>query len=380
MPPFGRRTASAGIITALMGVILTTPSWTEPMTVFVEPSQTVLRTIVTLESGARKTYALRLLGGTTLHYEVFVDGGLTDSVLVGLLDESNFRHLGQSEPYRLVPGTEQTVRRVGKYVFPVPRTDTYYLLIDNAAAWFSGRDVVVYAYVLYPQPTLWSRQFQRSTQHLYDSLKAWFAFADFKILYRHCGSENAFSNPDITICLELIEALRDEGLQGAYPFVLFHELGHSFLHVWGDARFADESVADEFAVMACILLDLQSNAREAARWFANRRVEINAGLPLWLVDRHALSPVRAQHILDQLDRPMDLMRRWQATLVSHLQTDYMRHLDQAPYDWVDHALLRAEMARRGADPSAPSRQPSKWRFKPPKTETENSAGDRSSDR
>lgn len=368
MAPFGRECPRTGIIAGLAGLMLAAAARAEPLTVFVEPSQTVLRTVATVEAGARTTYALPLLVGTTLHYEVYVNGGLTDTILTGVLDESNYRHLGQEQVYHFVPGTEQTVWRVGKYVFPVPRTDTYHLVVDNRAAWFSGRDVMVYAYVLHPQPTLWSRQFQRSTQHLYDSLKAWFVFTDFRILYRHCGSENAFSNPDITICLELIEALRDEGVQGAYPFVLFHELGHSLLHVWGDERFIDESVADEFAVMACILLDLQGNAREAARWFANRRVEINAGLQLWLVDRHAVSPVRARQILGWLDRPTDLMRRWQPVLLPHMQTEYLQQLGQAPYEWVDRALLRAELVKRGVDPSPAPRQPLDWRFKPPKAE------------
>lgn len=315
-------------------------------TVHVEPSQTLVRQAVTVNAGERFSYPLPLIQGTTLHFEVYVDGGLTQTVTVGLLDQENFARLKDGGRYQYLAGTERTVWRTGKYTFAVPRTGTYHLLVDNAAAWFLARDVDVYVYVLYPHPTPWAVGFQQSTQGLYDALRAWFIFEDFKVTYRHCGMENAFSSPDITICLELIEALRDQGLEGAYPFVLFHELGHTLLHRWGDARFDQEDVADEFAVMASILLDLQSNAREAAKLFAARTVELYAGPRLWLVDRHTISPLRARNILEWLGEPADLMRKWQPELVSRMRTDYLKQLDGRTAGWVDHAAIRAELQRR----------------------------------
>jgi hypothetical protein len=236
-------------------------------------------------------------------------------------------------------------------VFRPPRPDTYHLIIDNSTAWFGAREVVVYAYLVYPRPTPWSLRFQDTTQQLYDSLKAWFMFEDFNVMYGHCGVENAFSSPDITICLELIEALRDEDVHGAYPFVLFHELAHSLLRRWGDDRADDENVADEFAVMASILLELPGNAETAARWFLSRKVELYAGPGLRLGDRHPPSPVRAERILAWLAHPEDLMHKWQPLLVPHMQTDYLRQLNGNHRSWIDHDLLGAELTRREAAPA-----------------------------
>lgn len=317
-------------------------------TVYVEPSQTLVRQAVTLDAGGRLSYPLPLIQGTTLHFEVYVDGGLTQSVAVGLVDQDNFDKLKGGTSYEFVADTKRTVWGTGKYTFLVPRTGTYHLLVDNGAAWFLARDVDLYAYVVHPKPTPWSLEFQHSAQGLYNALRAWFLFDDFKVSYRHCGVENAFSSPDITICLELIEGLRDQGLPGAYPFVLFHELGHTLLRRWGDTRFDQEDVADEFAVMASVLLNVQSNAAEAAKWFAARKVEINAGPRLWLVDRHTISPVRAQNIIGWLKEPSELMRTWQPLLVPHMQTDYLKQLDDRTTGWVDHAAIRAELKRRAS--------------------------------
>ena len=331
---------------ALVVAIHAVPAQGGPPTVFVQSSKTLVRQAVTVDAGGRFSYPLPLTQGTVLHFEFQVDGGLTNSVTVGLLDQANLQNLKAQVPYQYLPNTEQTVRGTGKYTFLVPRTGTYYLMVDNSSAWFGSRDVNVYVYALPPRPTPWSREFQRTTQDLYDALKAWFIFDDFKVIYRHCGVENAFSAPDITICLELIEGLREQGVHGAYPFVLFHELGHTLLRVWGDAQYDNEDLADEFAVMASILLDLQPNAMDAARWFANRTSEINAGARLWMVDRHTVSPQRAHNIIQWLNEPSDLMRRWQPRLVSRMQTEYLQRLDGRTNEWVDHAVIRAELAKR----------------------------------
>jgi hypothetical protein len=315
-------------------------------TVFVEPSQTLVRQAVTVEAGSRFSYPLPLEEGVTLRVELFVDGGLTHSVAVGLLDEENFARLKAGGGHQFLAGTEHTVWRSGKYAFPVRATGTYHLLVDNGAAWWWARDVDVYAYVVYPRPTPWVLGFRQGAQDLYDALRAWFIFEDFKVTYRHCGMENAFSSPDITICLELIEALRDQGLEGAYPFVLFHELGHTLLRRWGDPRYDEEDTADEFAVMAGILLDLQVNVREAAKWFAARTVELYAGPRLWLADRHTISPLRARNILERLGAPVDVMRRWQPVLLPRMRTDYLNQLAERQAEWVDRAAIRAELQRR----------------------------------
>lgn len=325
-------------------------------TVVVEPAQTLVRQAVTVEAGSRFSYPLPLEEGATLRVELFVEGGLTHTVALGLLDEENFARLKAGGDYRFLAGTEHTVWRSGRYAFPVPRTGTYHLLVDNGGAWFLARDVDVYAYAVYPKPTPWAVGFRQGAQDLYDALKAWFIFEDFTVTYRHCGMENAFSSPDITICLELIEALRDQGLEGAYPFVLFHELGHTLLRRWNDPRYEQEDVADEFAVMAGVLLDLQVNVREAAKWFAARTVELYAGPRLWLADRHTISPLRARNILEWLGAPSALMRKWQPVLVSKMRTDYLKQLDERQAEWVDHAAIRAELHLRekGISPNMPA--------------------------
>jgi hypothetical protein len=42
----------------------------------------------------------------------------------------------------------------------------------------------------------------------YSTLKHMFVFPDFRTSVVHCGVMNAFSNPNITMCVELLEQLQ----------------------------------------------------------------------------------------------------------------------------------------------------------------------------
>jgi hypothetical protein len=237
------------------------------------------------------------------------------------------------------------VRDVGSYQFAVPATDNYYLLIDNGKAWFMPRKVKIYAYELLPEPTPEIRALQAQFNQFYGQMRVGFIFPDFRISIRHCGLENAFSNPNITLCTELIEDLGEHHLESAIGFVLFHELGHTLLRGWGLPGYDNEDTADEFATVMMIMGRQQTAALQAAQWWASRTSTQEALSKIYVDDRHTISPQRARNIIRWLNSGDDLVRRWQRVLVPNMQTAQLQN--ELKDSQIDRELVMGELRKRG---------------------------------
>jgi hypothetical protein len=208
--------------------------------------------------------------------------------------------------------------------------------------------VQLYVYAISPRPTPASIASQRQMEAFYNGLRQLFVFPDFRVSIRHCGFENAFSDPNITLCMELIEKLADQDLHDAVQFVLFHELGHTLLHLWGLPGWDNEDMADEFATVFLMLTDQDTTALAAAQWWASEASEEEVRAKLWIDDRHTLSPQRARNIIAWLNQRDDLLRRWQKLLIPNMQTEVLKKLASGQESGVeDLSGVRAELARRG---------------------------------
>jgi hypothetical protein len=162
----------------------------------------------------------------------------------------------------------------------------------------------------------------------------------------HCGFENAFSDPNITICIELIEDLANKDLDSALAFILFHELGHTLLGDWGLPLSDNEDVQDEFATVLCLMAEAKESATAAAQFWANLTSEEEALSKLYIDDRHTISPQRARNIVNWISQQDELLRRWQKMLIPNMQSDALRELDKETDPWISHELIRSELKRR----------------------------------
>ncbi len=315
-------------------------------TVFVEPYRTWVSQSVQVPAGQYLYYELQLNRANSLVARFNVEGGLNNQANVWLLDASNFAQFKAGRTFSVYQGTSGTVQGIADYRFPIPQTDNYVLVVDNRKALLMARKVHLYIYELYQQPTEESLRQQRALQSVYDSLKKLLVFKDFRIISRHCGTVNAFSNPDITMCAELAESLADKKLVDALPFVMFHELGHTLLRLWDYPLYDNEDVADEFATVISLLANKTDFALAAARWWSTDPSEREALSKLWVDDRHTVSPQRARNIIRWINDPDELLRRWHKILVPNMQSDALRALDEQRNTWINHELIKAELKRR----------------------------------
>lgn len=323
---------------------------TSSVTVSVEPSTPQVRQTVTIAAHNGLVYSLSLTQGSALVARFQVAGGLNNKIKVLLLDVANYQLYQAHQRYSYFQGTTGEVRNTGHYVFKVPQTGVYDLVVDNSEAWLLPREVQLYVYSVLPTPTAQTIEAERTLTDSFSNVGKLFIFPSFKIQFRHCGMVNAFSNPNITMCTELVESLTDQRLDQAIGFVFFHELGHSMMRLWGLPLSDNEDVADEFATVCMILVKQQQPALQAAQWWASQTSQQEALSKLWMDDRHTVSPQRARNIIRWLNQPDDLLQRWMRLLTPNLQTAALLELMKDSRLAPVRDVMQAELQRRGCSP------------------------------
>ena len=317
------------------------------VTVSIEPSQPLVRNTTQVAPHQALQYNFPLTAGTALVARFLVSGGANGSIKVWLLDSTNFQLYQAHRQYSYFQGTSGSVRGVGHYVFRVPRDDIYYLLLDNSGAWLLPRTVNLYAYSVLPVKSPETLAAEKTAADNFSKLGQVFIFPQFHLDIRHCGVANAFSNPNITVCTELVEELQEKQLGEAAGFVLFHELGHTLLRTWGYPLWDNEDAADEFATVMLIIAKQQKTALEAAQYWASKTSDQEAMAKIWMDDRHTLSPQRARNIIHWLNQQDDLLQRWFRVFVPNLQTNALFGAFNDSDRRIDKEAVRAELQRRG---------------------------------
>jgi hypothetical protein len=320
---------------------------TSSVAVSVEPSTPHVRQTVTIAAHNGLVYSLPLTEGSALVARFQVAGGLNNQIKVMLLDMANYQLYQAHQKYNYFQGTTGQVRGTGHYVFKVPQTSDYELVVDNSEAWLLPRQVQLYVYSVAPAATTQTAEAEKALNNVFSNVGKLFIFPSFKIQVRHCGMVNAFSNPNITLCTELVESLTDQHLEQAIGFVFFHELGHSMMRLWGLPLSDNEDVADEFATVCMIMVKQQRPALQAAQWWASQTSQQEALSKVWVDDRHTVSPQRARNVIHWLNQPDDLLQRWMRLLTPNLQTEALVELMKDSRLVPVRDVMQAELERRG---------------------------------
>lgn len=126
------------------------------------------------------------------------------------------------------------------------------------------------------------QQFQNMAQQISDEIQRMFDVPEFDVIIGPCGQVNAFStfgSGDIKICSELI--FQESERKGVLAGIVFHEIGHSLLHLWGFPGDGNEELVDEFAIVMMHLTGDQGVAYQLAEYFAEVDPEIDKRSKYW---------------------------------------------------------------------------------------------------
>ncbi|MGH8307646.1 MAG: DUF4344 domain-containing metallopeptidase [Gammaproteobacteria bacterium] len=179
----------------------------------------------------------------------------------------------------------------------------------------------------------------------YAALKKEFVFTDFNIHVQPCGIPNAFSSPDITICYELMDQLIEQHETDALSFVIFHEMGHSLMNVWGLPDYNNEDMADQFA--AALLLRSKGGVEsldKAIEWFSSQNFLRQAQYMLAHGDPHSLSVQRVRNIQGYIANPSPMEKRWDHIFYPHMTITALRDVIAHPGKYDDVALAKQSLA------------------------------------
>ena len=341
------RTALISSCVVCLSCILGTPS---QATVYVDSTSLLIDQDSSVEAGTYSYYTLRLKSGTSLAVDMTVQGGLTNSLTVWLLDLPNFQRFKGDQEFSYFKGTSGRISSNASYHFTVPKPSVYYLIMDNRNAFLVSRSVHVTAYETINGETEASRKIKDAFTKLYDGyLRGLFIFDGFDVHVTLCGTENAFSTPNIIMCYELSDSLSKKGVPGATVFVFLHEASHSLLNLWGFPLHDNEDVADELATFLLLFADQEDLAMQAADYWAQDVSEVEALRKLYIDDRHAISPQRARNIINWIGRKEDLQARWARLLIPRFTDEILRSMAKNTSDPTAASLAARELASRESE-------------------------------
>jgi putative metallopeptidase DUF4344 len=264
-----------------------------------------------------------------------------------LIDKNNFYQLSQNRAFSYFKGASAGAKKIFKYSFPVSKSGEYYLVLDNRNALLLPRKINSEVYRVAKNKTArHSKEKEILEEMYYGFLKKLFIFNDFDVSLRVCGFENAFSNPNVTLCRELDYANDSKNISAATTLIMFHEFGHSLMNIWGMPAYDNEDLADEFAVVLALFGNKVKAVSDGIKFWENHHLKEDVSKKYLKDDRHALSIQRARNIVGWIKNRNNVLQRWQNQLVSHMTNEALFKLNDSSEPWVNHNVVSKEIESR----------------------------------
>lgn len=291
--------------------------------VYVQPAETILNESIKIGAGTYSYYKFILNKDEQLNLKISVKGKSNNKIDINLVDINNFLLFKANQQYSYFTSVGNSINGQGNLEFVAPQTNIYYLILDNRKALLLSRDVDLNIIKISNTPTQASLAMQKEYENVYANLKQMFIFNDFNINVKTCGVVNAYSNPDITMCIELIDSLKKQNLPKSIGFAFLHETAHSLLYLWNYPTYDNEDVADEIATVLAIMSGHEDIALEAAQYWAEKPLVKTS---VYIDDRHTISQQRARNIIKWVNKKPELIGRWINLLAPKMTNEALKKL------------------------------------------------------
>jgi hypothetical protein len=295
------------------------------------------------EVGAGERHVTRLRNlpqSANLAIDVNTDGRLR----VLILDDDQFASL--PNPLRPI-FTGSGDRRI-RFELTVPRTGTYYVVLDNGASRASR------SFSLHVQASVGGAQGDANSdsralaelERFQANLRQTFIFEE--LTFRIASCEQPVASRDgrtVTLCREVgplaVHRLGDATKARDVVFVvMLRDVGSALLQQWGFPAADSADVIDQFAVVLHRMYGQAARLDSLVEFF--EATDPNAEEDPGLID---VNPGRLQKLKRWIDDP-HLVRQWQPFLVERIQTNTLRVLSSQPLEWTDVDAVKEELARR----------------------------------
>lgn len=224
----------------------------------------------------------------------------------------------------------------------------YFIIVDNTFSTVLTKKYIVSAAITSEMPPSFIHNMKQSLSQLSDLILSTFDVRPFDINVRSCNQINAFSETksgSITLCSELLFDCVNKKNRGAFLGIMFHELGHSLLNLWGQPNYDNERTADEFAtIMLLKSLGLQG-VREYEAFFQGTDPWIQAQNAIRHGDTHPLNIQRIRNIENDLKQIPDFSGRWNNFLYPHMTEKGLQATILHPTQYDDPELARTTLSK-----------------------------------
>ena len=267
-----------------------------------------------------------------------------------LVDATNLRLFEQGYQYRGI-GYQ---RAMAPFVIQggTQTAELHYLVLDNRFAAFIAKKLKLTIEASLTLDQANRQAIEKAFASAYLGLKQNLIFPDFNIRVEPCGQVNAYSETfgsgDIHYCTEMISHAFSNNNQGAFVFILLHEVGHSLLGLWGIPGNNNEDIADEFATYIMMSGGPSGYAMldRSLEFWQNRDSTAEAMNMLKNGDRHSLSIQRVRNIKENIQRGVSFIKRWNQLIYPHSTTEALNKVIQNPKHGDDVDLARSILAQR----------------------------------
>lgn len=257
----------------------------------------------------------------------------------------------------------------GIFSFEAPGTvqSKKYLVLNNSFSLLLTKKISYQIAVIDRTSETQKLDFLKMTTGISNLIQENFEVPEFDISIEPCGEINAFSERrtgNVIICSELLFHLIKKDRKGALQGIIFHEIGHSLLNLWGIPGNANEELVDEFAIVMMHLSGDQGVAYQMAEHFAEVDAKNEALAKIYIDSRHPLSPQRVRNIKRILKNPAKIIHRWNKILYPNMTISGLKSL--LGNKWTDEQLARKLISEKEKNPTiGTTRKNTTWGPPPP---------------
>ncbi len=225
-----------------------------------------------------------------------------------------------------------------------------WLIIDNRHSVFSSKNVSYTKYTTFQVDEHTSNVIQSELSNVLTGLQEVIISPVFDMNIAPCGTANAFSEQKsgaITLCTELLYKAVLENNMEAFFGIFTHELGHTFLNLWGSPNFTNEKTVDEFAAALLFIIEnIESKTPQPPNDLDVSAQNILEGLIQFFSDgsnvqgevgaafagnQHPLSIQRINHLRSIISNPIPFVKRWTSELYPKLTTYALQQIIDKPH-------------------------------------------------
>ncbi|MCR4376791.1 MAG: DUF4344 domain-containing metallopeptidase [Rhodospirillales bacterium] len=278
--------------------------------------------------------------GSTYEVQARADNAVYNDISVFICSERDLQMLlaGRSNQCR---GTNKEKGLV-QFSVKTQHDGRHYLVINNSYSMMVEKKVNANVTLVAHMPEEIRSKFEQNLLQANAGIQRTFVVDDFDFRIEPCGMKNAFSKSatgDITMCSELMFDLLKKKMPGAIEGVMYHELGHTLLNLWGLPGWDNEETADEFALVMLYWAGAQEKAIDWIRYYAEHDSKAEAVHALKNGDRHPLSIQRIRNAQRILENPREVITRWNKLLYPHMTKEGLQGLLNTSPVYVDGALM-----------------------------------------